>query len=45
VKTYILTMRIEADDDINEEQIKEEIYDACPDVPFGFDITTVEEQQ
>lgn len=45
MKTYTLTMRIEADDDINEEQIKEEILDACPDVPFGFDITSVEEQR
>lgn len=45
MKTYILTMRIEADDDINEEQIKEEIYDACPDVPFGFEITACEERR
>lgn len=44
MKSFILTMRIEADDDISEEQIKEEILDACPDVPFGFEITAVEEQ-
>ncbi|MGW1134441.1 hypothetical protein [Streptomyces griseoluteus] len=43
MKTYTLTMRIEADDEINAEQIREEIYDACPDVSFGFDITKVEE--
>ncbi len=40
--TYILTMRIEADEDVNAEQIREEIYDACPDVPFGFNITSIE---
>jgi hypothetical protein len=43
MKVYTLTMRIEADDEINEEQIREEIYDACPEVPFGFAITKVEE--
>lgn len=44
MKVYTLIMRIEADDGISEEQIREEIYDACPDVPFGFDITSCEEQ-
>jgi hypothetical protein len=44
VKTYILTMRIEADDDVTAEQIREEIYDACEDVPFGFDITSISAQ-
>lgn len=43
MKRYILTMRIETEGDISEEQIKEEIYDACAEVPFGFDITGVEE--
>lgn len=43
MKVWTLTMRIEADDDVNDEQIREEIYDACPDVPFGFEITKVEE--
>jgi hypothetical protein len=37
-------MRIEADDEINAAQIREEIYDACGDVPFGFDIKTVAEE-
>ncbi|MGW2739149.1 hypothetical protein ACWC4D_33740 [Streptomyces sp. NPDC001288] len=45
MKTYILTMRVEADDDVNEAQIREEIYDACPDVPFGFEITSVSEEK
>jgi hypothetical protein len=44
VKVYTLTMRIEADDEINAAQIREEIYDACPDVSFGFDITAVAEE-
>jgi len=39
---YVLTMRIEANGEVTPEQIRQEIYDACPDVPFGFDITTVE---
>ncbi len=40
---YTLTMRIEADAEVTPEQIRQEIYDACPDVPFGFDITGIEE--
>lgn len=42
MKVYTLTMRIEADDEINEEQIREELYMAGGDVPFGFDITSLE---
>lgn len=38
---YTLTMRIEADEEVTSEQIKQEIYDACPDVPFGFEITSI----
>lgn len=45
MKIFVLTMRIEADGDVNAEQIREEIYDACPDVPFGFDVTSIEEGQ
>jgi (p)ppGpp synthase/HD superfamily hydrolase len=41
VKVYEVLMRVEADDEINEEQVREEIYDACPDVNFGFDIESV----
>ncbi|MFJ4682030.1 helix-turn-helix transcriptional regulator [Streptomyces sp. NPDC088789] len=40
--TYVLTMRVEADSEIAPEQIRQEIYDACPDVPFGFEITGIE---
>ncbi len=39
---YTLTMRIEADAEMTPEQIRQEIYDACPDVPFGFDVVSVE---
>jgi predicted DNA-binding transcriptional regulator AlpA len=42
MKTFILTMRIEAGEDVTPEQIRQEIYDAASDVPFGFDITSVE---
>jgi predicted DNA-binding transcriptional regulator AlpA len=45
MKTYVLTMRIEADAEIAPEQIQQEIYDACPDVPFGFDITGIEPKE
>ncbi|MCQ1575343.1 hypothetical protein [Streptomyces parvus] len=43
MKNYILTMRIEADDDVNPDRIREELYDAGGDVPFGFAITAVAE--
>jgi predicted DNA-binding transcriptional regulator AlpA len=43
MKTYVLTMRIEADSEVTPEQIRQEIYDAGTDLPFGFDITGVEE--
>ena len=39
---YVVTLRVEADAEVTPEQIRQEIYDACPDVPFGFDITSVE---
>lgn len=42
MKTYTLTMRIEAGEDVTPEQIRQEIYDACPDVPFGFDVVSIE---
>ncbi|MFE4915867.1 hypothetical protein ACFRCX_30650 [Streptomyces sp. NPDC056652] len=44
MKTYVLTMRIEADDAVDADRIREEIYDATEDVPFGFDITDITEQ-
>jgi hypothetical protein len=43
VKAYTLTMTIEADDDVNPAQIREALYDAGSDVPFGFEITAIEE--
>jgi hypothetical protein len=39
---YTVTLRVEADSEVTPEQIRQEIYDACPDVPFGFDITSIE---
>jgi len=41
VATYILTMRIEADSDVGTKKICDEIYQACADVPFAFDITSI----
>lgn len=39
---YTVTMRVEADSEVTPEQIRQEIYDACLDVSFGFDITSIE---
>ncbi|MET8571804.1 hypothetical protein [Streptomyces sp. NPDC004783] len=43
MKTYTLVMQVEADDDVNPAQIREELYDAGSDVPFGFEITDITE--
>ena len=45
MKTFVLTMQIEADPEVTPDQIRQKIYDACPDVPFGFDITSIEEAE
>lgn len=45
MSTCTLTMRIAAGDDITPDRISEELYGAAEDVPFGFDITDVAEQQ
>jgi len=45
MSTYVVTLKVEADAEMTPEQIRQEIYDACPDVPFGFDVTAVEEAQ
>lgn len=45
MKTYVLTMRVEAAPEVTPAQIRQEIYDACGDVPFGFHITGIEEAQ
>ena len=42
MSTYVVTLRVEADSEVTPDQIRQEIYDACPDVPFGFDITSIE---
>ncbi|MFJ2961148.1 hypothetical protein ACIPIC_02425 [Streptomyces collinus] len=44
MKVYTLTVRVESDDDLTAEQIREELYMAGGDVPFGFDITSIEEE-
>lgn len=40
---YVVTMRVEAEAEVDATQIREEVYDACRDVSFGFDITSVTE--
>ncbi|WP_282790963.1 hypothetical protein [Streptomyces sp. CC224B] len=44
MKTYTLTMSIQADDDVDPDQIRNEIYDAGEHVPFSFDITSITEE-
>jgi hypothetical protein len=44
MKAYTLTMRIEADDDVTDEKVRAEIYDACDEVPFSFHIIRVDEE-
>ncbi|MCM3822270.1 hypothetical protein ACP4TB_28800 [Streptomyces sp. DR3-1] len=44
MKTYRLTMRIEAGDEIEPARIRQEIYNACDDVPFGFEVVDVTEE-
>jgi predicted DNA-binding transcriptional regulator AlpA len=44
MKVYTVTLRVETDSDVTPDQIRQEIYDACPDVPFGFEITSVEQE-
>ncbi|MGW1468535.1 hypothetical protein ACWCPT_29835 [Streptomyces sp. NPDC002308] len=45
MKTYTLTMRVEADDNITPDQIREELYDAAEGVPFSFEITAINETE
>lgn len=42
MSVYTVTMRVEADSEVTPEQIRQEIYEACSDVPFLFDVTSVE---
>lgn len=44
MKVYTLTMRIETDDDVSDEKIRGEIYDAFDEVPFSFHIIRVDEE-
>lgn len=46
MKVYTLTMRIEVDDedDPTPQDIRDAFYDAGGDLPFGFDITTIEKE-
>ena len=44
VKTYRLTMRIEAGDELEPARIQQEIYDACDGVPFGFEVVGMAEE-
>lgn len=43
MKRYTVTLHVEAGDEVTEQQISQEIYDACPDVPFGFHVYEVRE--
>jgi hypothetical protein len=43
MKTYILTVEIEAEDDMAPERVKEAIYRATDGVPFSLDILEVQE--
>ncbi|WP_181849612.1 hypothetical protein [Streptomyces parvulus] len=45
MKTYTLTMSIQTDNFIDEEEIRQQIYNACNEVPFSFDITNVAEEK
>lgn len=42
MSVYTVTLRVEADSEVTPERIRQEIYDAGEDVPFGFDITSIE---
>lgn len=42
MKVYEALLRVEADNDITAKRIRDEIYDACGDVPFRFDVETAD---
>jgi predicted DNA-binding transcriptional regulator AlpA len=42
MSTYTVTLKVEADSEVTPEQIRQEIYDAGEDVPFGFDVVSIE---
>lgn len=41
MKIYEVTLRVEADDDVSPESVREQLYDSCEDVTFGFDVEEV----
>ncbi|PBC72229.1 MULTISPECIES: hypothetical protein [unclassified Streptomyces] len=45
MKVYTLVMQIETEDDdqLSAKDVKAMVYDAGSDLPFGFEITKVEE--
>ena len=45
MKAYTVTLRVESDDDLTAEQIREEFYIAGADVPFSFEVTSVDEEK
>lgn len=42
MKRYTVTLYVESGWGLTPEQIKSELYDACTEVPFGFNVTGVE---
>ncbi|MER6844872.1 hypothetical protein [Streptomyces platensis] len=45
MKVYTLVMRIETEgDELDPKDVKAMVYEAGSDLPFGFDITKVEEE-
>jgi predicted DNA-binding transcriptional regulator AlpA len=42
MSVYTVTLRVEADSEVTPDRIRQEIYDAAEDVPFGFDVVSVE---
>ncbi|MFI8932541.1 hypothetical protein ACIG3E_33375 [Streptomyces sp. NPDC053474] len=43
MKTYTLTMNIQAGDDVDADKIRDEIYEAAGNVPFSFGIASITE--
>ena len=43
MKTYILTIEVEAEDDMTPERVKEAIYRVTDEVPFSLDVLEVQE--
>jgi len=41
MKIYEVLMRVETEDGMEPERVQQEFYDACENVPFGFDIINV----